>query len=100
MSHKCSWRSKVKYCKTCGEAITDLPKSVFITKQYCSIECRRTPRGAGHNSGQGNTSTKSRVALLIVLANFINCLSTLNYRACGEMALDFMENFDEKTKTK
>lgn len=44
---KSQWRSKVKYCPTCGGVITDLPKSIFQKRTYCSYRCGVSARAGG-----------------------------------------------------
>ena len=86
----CSWREKSKPCETCGAPITNLPKSVYITRKYCGLSCRKAK---ATNPKKAHKSTKSRRAMGRLLADVVEHLTDLEWWDCCVMALLVMENY-------
>jgi hypothetical protein len=86
---RCSWRSKSKVCgnPNCANIITDLPKSLFVKRTFCSHTCKNhtKPQGASH------TKTKNSVAVGFLLAEVIQSLTDWSWWDCSVMAVKIIK---------
>jgi hypothetical protein len=97
----CSWRSKSKPClrEGCDKIITNLPKSLFITRKYCSQRCSSFSIKKNKRKIKGSINTKGRLEMLRLIARVVHSFTTLDRLNSGILAQDIIGDHNEKVKT-
>ena len=86
---RCKWRSKIKYCKGCGAVITNLPRSLFLQRTFCSKACQRQ----NNTNKIAHKKTFSRETAGYMLAEYIQQYTDWDWRQCSVVAVEFMQNY-------
>jgi len=91
---KCSWRSKVKYCPVCQGTITNLPRSLFITRTYCSRKCSSI--GFVKNPKKAHAMTDTTVAAGVLVAEVISALTDWGWWECSVMSVEIIKEYQHR----
>lgn len=93
-SLKCSWRSKVKYCPVCQGVITNLPKSLFVARTYCSRKCASI--GFVKNPKKAHPMTDTTVAAGVLVAEVISALTDWDWWECSVMSVEIIKEYQHR----